>query len=331
MDSHLEEAATYAHGPDGELFRLYVLNPRIADEQLEAYRPVIKEMFGDANPTVADLIAKAKEVRIYDELNSDVTSVTPASVARIMTADSRSRDIFFVAMARTFGIPSRLDPFTGKVQYHNGNEWIDVAFSASASEAITPKGSLKLAYTPTKIVPDPKYGSHFTIARMGDDGTPWPEKGRETWITSRMAHVYSIGHMLGGSEYGALADAALKGLQGELHDRTHGGWYAGRNLDGSIMPAKQCYAHAFVILAASSALLAGRDGAEELLNEALALYASGMRRRGSPGTPGTQNSPFWTPTGALTPICTLWRRFWPSLTPLEQNHTASARDASSTG
>ena len=186
LDSHLEEAATYAHGPDGELFRLYVLNPRIADEQLEAYRPVIKEMFGDANPTVADLIAKAKEVRIYDELDSDVTSVTPASVARIMTADSRSRDIFFVAMARTFGIPSRLDPFTGKVQYHNGNEWIDVAFSASASEAITPKGSLKLAYTPTKIVPDPKYGSHFTIARIGDDGTPYQ-------VSVRGSQAYDMG------------------------------------------------------------------------------------------------------------------------------------------
>lgn len=116
--------------------------------------------------------------------------------------------------------------------------------------------------------PSPGGGAYY----LGDDGTPWPEKGRETWITSRMAHVYSIGHMLGGSEYGALADAALKGLQGELHDRTHGGWYAGRNLDGSIMPAKQCYAHAFVILAASSALLAGRPEARELLDDALSVY-----------------------------------------------------------
>ena len=35
---------------------------------------------------------------------------------------------------------------------------------------------------------------------------------------------------------------------------------------------KVCYAHAFVILAASSALLAGRPGAKELLDEALATY-----------------------------------------------------------
>ena len=38
------------------------------------------------------------------------------------------------------------------------------------------------------------------------------------------------------------------------------------------MPGKICYAHAFVILAASSALLAGRPGAKELLDEALATY-----------------------------------------------------------
>ncbi len=171
LDSHLEEAAPYAGKVDKELFDLYVLNPRIADERLEAYRPVIKEMFGGRKPTVADLIAKAREVRVYDNLNADVTPVTPASVAKMMIADSRSRDIFFVAMARTFGIPSRLDPFTGKVQYHNGKEWIDAALSASAAGAMTPRGTVKLGYKPTKTVPDPKYGSHFTIARIEDDGS----------------------------------------------------------------------------------------------------------------------------------------------------------------
>ena len=67
-------------------------------------------------------------------------------------------------------------------------------------------------------------------------------------------------------------DAALKGLKGELHDEKNGGWYAGVTPEGDIVPNKQCYAHAFVILAASSALIAGRSGAEELLEEALAVY-----------------------------------------------------------
>lgn len=119
-----------------------------------------------------------------------------------------------------------------------------------------------------RCFPSPGGGSYY----LGDDGTPWPDRGRETWITSRMAHVYSIGTLLGDAQAAPLADAALKGLRGELHDGTHGGWYAGLNADGSVMPTKQCYSHAFVMLAASSALLAGRPGARELLDDALAVY-----------------------------------------------------------
>lgn len=116
--------------------------------------------------------------------------------------------------------------------------------------------------------PSPNGGSYY----LGDDGTPWKDRNRETWITCRMAHVYSLGLMLGHEGSGELADAALKGLKGELHDEKNGGWHAGVTPKGDIVPNKQCYAHAFVILAASSALTAGRPGAKELLEEALAVY-----------------------------------------------------------
>ncbi len=138
---------------------------------------------------------------------------------------------------------------------------------------------------------------------LGNDGTPWTELNRETWITSRMAHVYSIGSMLeysscealrkeydrlseeipGGDSAGVpdivsreicgrLADDALRGIRGELHDAKNGGWYAGLTQDGQIVPNKQCYAHAFVILAACSGLLAKREGAAELLEDALRVF-----------------------------------------------------------
>lgn len=116
--------------------------------------------------------------------------------------------------------------------------------------------------------PSPGGSSYY----LGDDGTPWKDRNRETWITSRMTHVYSIGSMLGHKGSEALADAALKGLRGELHDDQNGGWYAGLTKDNEIVPTKQCYAHAFVILAASSGVLACREGAAELLKDALALY-----------------------------------------------------------
>ena len=119
-----------------------------------------------------------------------------------------------------------------------------------------------------KRFPSPGGGAYY----LGDDGTPWKERPRETWITSRMVHVYSIGAMMGFPEGAELAKKGLAGLIGELHDTKNDGWYAGLKKEGEMLPNKQCYAHAFVILASSSALLAGIEGAEELLKEALAVY-----------------------------------------------------------
>ncbi len=116
--------------------------------------------------------------------------------------------------------------------------------------------------------PSPGGGSYY----LGDDGTPWTERPRETWITSRMLHVYSMGCLLGHAGSEELADAALKGLTGELKDKENGGWYAGLKSDGTPLPTKQCYAHAFVILAASSGMLANRPGSKELLEDALRIY-----------------------------------------------------------
>ncbi len=116
--------------------------------------------------------------------------------------------------------------------------------------------------------PSPGGSSYY----LGDDGTPWKDRPRETFITARMGHVYALGALLGYEGTPALADEALSGLRGELRDVSDGGWYTGITRDGKILPDKQCYAHAFVMLAASSALLADRPGAAALLTEAQEVY-----------------------------------------------------------
>lgn len=116
--------------------------------------------------------------------------------------------------------------------------------------------------------PSPGGSSYY----LGDDGTPWVERDRPTWITCRMAHVYSLGALLGHEMSNDLVDQALKGLKGELKDKVNGGWYEALRQDGSFVPNKQCYAHAFVVLAAVSAFAIGRPGAKELLDEALELH-----------------------------------------------------------
>ncbi|MDO4633363.1 MAG: AGE family epimerase/isomerase [Eubacteriales bacterium] len=100
---------------------------------------------------------------------------------------------------------------------------------------------------------------------LGDDGTPWKEKDRAAYVTCRMVHVYSIGQMLGHKGSDEIQDACIRALFGELRDQEHGGWYSGLTQENQPLPEKQCYAHAFVILAASSAMLSDRPRAKELL------------------------------------------------------------------
>ena len=108
---------------------------------------------------------------------------------------------------------------------------------------------------------------------LGSDGTPMSERPRETWITCRMAHTYSLGKMLGFSKCDELVSKAVEGISNVLYDKANDGWYPGIRTDGSYLDGgKQCYAHAFVILAASSAYLIGVPGAENLLENALSVF-----------------------------------------------------------
>lgn len=121
------------------------------------------------------------------------------------------------------------------------------------------------------------FGRHFPVKGGGsgwldDHGAIDPSHGVQTWITGRMTHVYSIASIMGYPDAGELADAGLQGLTGILHDDKNGGWHPSIQADGTPEPGKVCYTHAFVIIAATSAFLAGRSGAKELLDEALETY-----------------------------------------------------------
>ena len=72
-----------------------------------------------------------------------------------------------------------------------------------------------------KLFPSQSGASYY----LGDDGKPWTDRPRETWITCRMAHVYSMAAMAGFPEGRELAAAAIRGLSGELKDKNAGGGY----------------------------------------------------------------------------------------------------------
>lgn len=127
----------------------------------------------------------------------------------------------------------------------------------------------------------------------------------ELWITCRMTHVAALGLLAGeppapgGPDAEALAGLAAHGvwaLEDPLRDTTHGGWFAARDAS-SVVDLKQAYGHAFVVLAASSALAADVPGAGALLTDALAV----------------QDEHFWDDDAGL--VVEEWDREWSRLDP----------------
>ncbi len=104
------------------------------------------------------------------------------------------------------------------------------------------------------------------------DGGCRPELDRavETWITTRMTHVHALGLLLGHDECAEFVDHGIAALHGPLRDQIHGGWFP--STDAASRNEKRAYDHDFVLLAASSATVAGRPNARELLDDAVDVF-----------------------------------------------------------
>ena len=151
------------------------LSPRVEDEMIIApFKQSFQEAFnkGLADSMRVDPTVLVDWTKHNIKLNPDTKALriaqTPMGVWRSRLTDTRSRDIFFVSMARSLGIESRKDAVTGKVQYKRDSVWVDVDFD-NAQQQVTPTGRLKLTYTAVPLLPsDPKYYSHFTLSKIVD-------------------------------------------------------------------------------------------------------------------------------------------------------------------
>ena len=159
---------------NSEQFNRYVLNPRVANEFLSPYRSffianVDAELAKQAKEDPMALVDWVKKnITIKNELNSQRIPVMPMGVFKSRVADTGSRDIFFIAVARSLGIPARIEPVARKVQFMKDGNWMDVDFEA-AVQTTAKQGKVMATYAPIKALQDPKYYSHFTIAKILPD------------------------------------------------------------------------------------------------------------------------------------------------------------------
>ena len=153
------------------LYNNYVLAPRVSDELITPYKKQLQELFGES--LVAKFKKKPEElvkwvdqnIRINNSENSINVPISPVGVYTSKYADEHSRDIFFVASCRSFGIPARLEMVTGKVQFYHRNLWHNVYFG-NKKRSTTPNGYLRLKYKEQKTLGNPLYDTHFTISKI---------------------------------------------------------------------------------------------------------------------------------------------------------------------
>ena len=175
LTDHLVQTAqsgTQKLVPSKELFTKYILGPRIALENLSPWRSFLATSFGAemAQSTRNDISVLTNWIRENIRVNTVANKhsrapLTPIGVYNLRVADPLSRDIFFVAACRTFGIPARLNPETQIPEYNKNGEWLRAGFNAEIV-AQPEKGLLKLTEKNNPVTP--QYYLHYTIGFLKD-------------------------------------------------------------------------------------------------------------------------------------------------------------------
>lgn len=134
---------------------------------------------------------------------------------------------------------------------------------------------------------------------LGLDGAPMFGADEVFGIhdTTRIVHVFSLATQMGVPGLRDGIDQGMAYLWSAFRDRTHGGYFWSVNADGPVRADKQAYGHAFVLLAAASALRVGHPRAQALLDDITDVIDRKFYEDG-PGAMAEEFERDWTETGA---------------------------------
>ena len=165
LEEHLEYGLKLAEKDSlpKEIFVPYVLNPRVAHEVLTKYRKEILDTFScqekenlKKNPReIWRAITKRVKARPEEERDTIVT--TPAACLKFGVGSRLSQEVLFVAMARTLGIPARLNPNDFSMEFMKDGVFVPVI------EAV--EKTCRLTLTAGEVQ-NWKYFQNWSIARL---------------------------------------------------------------------------------------------------------------------------------------------------------------------
>lgn len=152
------------------VFEKYVLCPRIRYEELTGYRRLITEYFGEEEK-IAFRKAPAgiweyieREISYIENEDYAALTASPAGSLAGKWAGEMGKKVLFVAVARTLGIPSRIDSAALEAQYWENGAFVTVS---DKREKEAGKGRLRLCAEDGKQW---KYHQTWTLARWKENG-----------------------------------------------------------------------------------------------------------------------------------------------------------------
>jgi len=167
LSAHLQDRKIKEGTPEDLVVR-YILSPRIESELIKPWSFFSKT--SDTMPqnvkSVIDYINN--HIVLNNEENYYNCPITPQGVYDLGIADRRSRNIFFVALCRNLGIPSRIEPATSKPQYFENGKWDDVYFQPDvAPPAQVSPANLTVQNVKGNII-KPSYSTTYSLAYFKD-------------------------------------------------------------------------------------------------------------------------------------------------------------------
>lgn len=156
----------------------YIVQQRVMTEALTPYRSALLKAIPDSLQQLFRSDVRhieewtRKHIRIDNSWNPQHLKMAPISVWRYQVADNVSRDIFFVALARTFGHPAEVNPITGRVRYFTETGWVEPLLGDSESETVDQwtgdSAPIRLCTDTATPATNYRYYSHFSICQLNN-------------------------------------------------------------------------------------------------------------------------------------------------------------------
>ncbi|WP_274422668.1 transglutaminase domain-containing protein [Blautia sp. XA-2221] len=178
LEEHLTWAAPYEENLEHSVFVNYVLNPRVDDEVLMKYRADVEAAFSDEekhgfreNPATIWTAVDKKIISLPEQERASVIT-TPSGCLKMGVGSTLSKKILFVAIARTLGIPARLNPEDRSMEYRKDGKFIPVLPEAEKSCSLALKSGDGTVW---------KYFQNWTMAKLENGKYVSLRLGGLTW------------------------------------------------------------------------------------------------------------------------------------------------------